>query len=79
MANKKKDILVDLLVNSGCTADTDTFEELADHLIANDVEPVVRCKNCKYSVNGRCQNVDNRFAQIKPDDYCSYGKRRIEK
>ena len=23
-------------------------EELADHLIANDVVPVVRCKNCVY-------------------------------
>ena len=32
-----RDRLIDLLTNSGVTADTETFEELADYLIKNGV------------------------------------------
>ena len=59
---------------------------MADHLIANDVVPVVRCKDCKYyydygvnreycchrSKDGR-QVFDVKF---KADDFCSYGVRK---
>ncbi len=38
-----RDRMVDLLCNSGLTADTETFEELADHLIENGVI----CPPCK--------------------------------
>lgn len=37
MPNEMRERLVELLANSGCAADADTFAELADHLIANGV------------------------------------------
>ena len=54
--NKVRDKLVELLVNSGCTADTDTFEELADYLLKNN-GTVLPCKIgdevwCIRSYNG---------------------------
>lgn len=51
---------------------------------APDVEKVVRCKDCKY-----CERINDEFAkdwylckrrgnftQKKPNDFCSYGKRK---
>ena len=32
-----RDRLIELLANSGCSADLDTYQELADHLLANGV------------------------------------------
>ena len=44
--------------------------QIADHLISNDVVPVVRCKDCKtYKTDYMC------FFR-KPDDFCSYGERK---
>ena len=37
MPNEMRERLVELLANSGCAADADTFAELADHLIKNGV------------------------------------------
>lgn len=50
-----------------------------------DVVEVVRCKDCKH-----CEKIIDQFdndwyfctetvnkAEVKPDDYCSYGERRI--
>lgn len=37
MQNEMRERLIDVLANSGCAADIQTFEELADHLIANGV------------------------------------------
>lgn len=37
MPNEMRARLVELLANSGCAADADTFAELADHLIENGV------------------------------------------
>ena len=37
MQNEMRERLIDVLANSGCSADIQTFEELADHLIANGV------------------------------------------
>ena len=34
---RMRDRLIDLLTNSGVTADTETFEEIADYLIKNSV------------------------------------------
>lgn len=57
-----------------------SFDELADHLIANDVVPVVRCKDC---VSGHKQYYGGLFrcnvmgcGGLKPDDFCSCGERR---
>ena len=60
---------------------------VADHLIANDVVPVVRCKDCKYAyINSfsaawgvaLCKKLSNEAetAIRKQDDFCSYGERR---
>jgi hypothetical protein len=59
---------------------------LADHLIANDVVPVVRCKDCKHCITdqniiggyGDCLRFDpvNKNSIVQADDFCSYGERR---
>lgn len=46
--------------------------ELADHLIANDVVPVVRCKDCKEIASCRIREV----GFFTEDGYCQYGERR---
>lgn len=57
-------------------------EELADILIANDVVPVVRCKECKhwcyeYDDIGLCvtdvPDIDG--VQRTASDFCSYGEK----
>ena len=54
---------------------------------AADVVEVVRCKECKYRVNGWsdgkpcCANLDGGMSadvELKDDDFCSYGERRHE-
>jgi predicted Zn-ribbon and HTH transcriptional regulator len=57
-----------------------TLSGVADHLIANDVVEVCRCKDCVYS------REDAEIADLygcslsrnmqKPNDYCSYGRRK---
>lgn len=41
-----------------------------------DVEAVVRCKNCKWLVNGYCDHVFVGMRIIKEDSFCSYGERK---
>ena len=61
-----------------------TYNAKADHLIANDVVPVVRCRDCIHWDNwgsgcGGCgieyedQGVSKRWLE---NDYCSNGERR---
>ena len=59
--------------------------KIADHLIANDVVPVVRCKDCKYREESpwfdgyRCGNPDEGMASgvvLRDNDFCSYGERK---
>ena len=58
------------------------FEESADlveSLPPADVEPVVRCIDCKHNNGGYCHN-DGGFAHfdhfvVQDDDYCSRGER----
>lgn len=83
--------LVGQVQDCGCDV-TDVVEmnyveniTLVDHLIANGVMPVVRCKDCKH-YKTRSQSAKwkpkapccTRAASIftKPDDFCSYGERR---
>ena len=56
---------------------------LAEFLIATDVVPVVRCKDCKwYAPNnnglwyGCAFDTRNKDDEPKPDDFCSYGERK---
>ena len=41
---------------------------------AAEVVPVVRCKDCKFWDFGDCY----RLELSRPDDFCSYGKRKAE-
>lgn len=81
----KKEELIELL--SGYSLDT--YEDIvytAERLIEHGVEIPVRCKGCKYRAEyynsgkyvctlwqcGCCGSAD----YVKPDDFCSYGKRK---
>ena len=67
-----------------CLVDARTAERFATFCaLADAVEVVVRCKDCKYSYDeisylccshGVC--VD---CEVPPNFYCAYGKRRAEK
>ena len=61
------------------------FDEIADHLISNDVVTVLRCKDCKHykvrkpfpSYNGQtkscCRSANTK---VSDDDFCSFGERK---
>ena len=61
-------------------------EDVADHLIANDVIPVVRCKDCKhcrtaswgekFCVRKQIDGVYAELSNLSDDDFCSYGVRK---
>lgn len=47
---------------------------LADHLIANDVAPVVRCKDCtQYNGHRYCRYTE---LIVLDNDFCCYGERK---
>lgn len=56
------------------------WELLADQLLAKDVVPVVRCKDCKHKESVLCPMSatyeDYPWHDTKDDDFCSYGERR---
>ena len=50
------------------------LSELQD-MLAADMEPVVRCKDCKhYDIGGSC--IICVYQSRKADDFCSYGERK---
>ena len=55
-----------------------TTEDIADMLIANDVIPVVRCKDCKYWKIDvpLCRHEKSAKWEMDGDDFCSYGERK---
>ena len=58
-----------------------TFEQLADFLIANDVVPVVRCKDCKHYENHKMKIYENcvisgKLIPTSPYGFCFYGERK---
>ena len=59
-------------------------QKVADHLIANGVTIPVRCKECKWAEYGKdyepyCNHwKSGLYANIKDDDFCSYGERRTD-
>ena len=58
------------------------LSELQD-MLAADMEPVVRCKDCEHLVNTTINAngfliCDISDMEIAPDDFCSYGERREE-
>ena len=62
--------------------DKETFcEQLQD---LNNVEPIVRCKDCKRNHTEECSmwyesdDHQEQYSWNNPDDYCSRGERREE-
>ena len=55
-----------------------TPDSIADYLIANNVVPVVRCKDCKHytPVEGGKPLCALHSIAVAYDDFCSYGERR---
>ena len=56
---------------------------IAEHLIGNDVKPVVRCKDCIHSYDDLCGLccaygvcVD---CVVQPEFYCAFGERKEDK
>ena len=49
---------------------------IADHLIANDVVPVVRCNNCQKRTKSNWCNL--LMMEVKGDNFCSYGERKTD-
>ena len=57
----------------------DPIETLAEHLIKNDVVPVVRCKDCKHYKKINYGDISQNTCGIttkrqRPYDYCNYGE-----
>ena len=42
----------------------------------NEVEPIVRCKDCKYWRYDDCQNDSHGYCPINENDFCSRGERK---
>lgn len=46
--------------------------------VSNDMQSVVRCKDCKYlmfsDMYGECSRAH--LGIVRPDDFCSYGERK---
>lgn len=52
---------------------------MADHLIANDVVLVVRCKDCKWWKDDMCTNVNGANCLVMNGDwFCCSGERRTK-
>ena len=85
MQNDMRDRLVELLQeytdnNNGGGSN----HGRADHLIANDVVPVVRCENCKHCRKDAYFNYCDKYSRpfdkfyVEKDHFCSYGERKEE-
>ena len=58
----------------------DIFDEIVDAQTAQDVEKIVRCKDCSLNEDGKCRllverdpNTDHR---IWSEFFCAYGERK---
>ena len=69
----KRERLIEIIKNA--PRNTRAFnDQYADYLLKNDVEPVVRCRDCEYWKNNDCRK-DIALVSPNENDYCSYGKR----
>ena len=80
--------LIEMLAETPGIGWSDSARQMiADHLIANDVAQVVRCKDCKCAyINSFsaasgvavCKHWSNeaKTVIVQQDDFCSYGERK---
>jgi hypothetical protein len=72
MANEKLEELISQIQYMGGLE-----SRLAEHLIANDVAPVVRCKDCEYTCPGTSGIVCTMWgAGTEPDGWCYKAERK---
>ena len=69
--------------NVACGYAGDLMLKAADRLEATvDAVPVVRCKDCEeykdWDGSKICMRFGSYYGNMKPDDYCSKGRRRSE-
>lgn len=68
------DLLMDLPVTRLTYEEMEKYsEDVAEYLIANDVAPVVRCRDCKHYMTIHC-TCDG--CCISDDWYCADGERK---
>ena len=79
MQNDMRDRLIELIREAHtkwCNSTHDFEHTCADHLIANDVVPVVRCKDCTEWNKDECEC--SHWYGFRENDFCSYGERKEE-
>ena len=88
MQNDMRDRLIELIREAHtkwCNSTHDFEHTCADHLIENDVVPVVRCKDCKhmhcytdYATRKKSYNclMYGPLNFVDGDHYCAYGERK---
>ena len=83
MNRKLIDVLDSFMIDDDCLSN----EQIAEILVAHDIVPVVRCKDCKSwkclrEDRGLCKHPtftlddDTIDSLTEPDDFCSYGERK---
>ncbi len=82
-------LLADLALNDYPWTDLDDAYNAIQAMPADDVVPVVRCKDCKFyfethnemdetlCLNRQWDNGQPWRAIVKPMDFCSYGERKV--
>ena len=69
------------VVYQNLTLSSPEIEEIVEELLAADVAPVVRCRECvHYTDWGACGNPDNGWdaPPMGPEDFCSRGERKTD-
>ena len=67
---------------SECMREAVSIEDFAERVVAADVVPVVRCKDCKFKSTPdcamwfECSQCGGQWSWETNNDYCSYGERR---
>lgn len=94
MQNDMRDKLAELLEQAEGQVNNDvpSLEMIADYLIANDVDKVVRCKDCAKRLtrecalwygttanNGKTTDYFCAAGQLNENFYCAYGVKREAK
>lgn len=74
MERADRDRLIDILADSGCVADRDTFGDLADHLLANGViVPPCKVGDKVYKITrNKVKECEVVFIGISAKEKCSY-------
>ena len=73
----KRDRLIEIIKNA--PRNTRAFnDQYADYLLENDVEPVVRCKDCGIKGAAFCMAGDIPLTETTGEMFCSLGERKKE-